>query len=117
MGTEQRILGLLDSGVAFMILLELADPKKLERSKKVKLFNTQTSMDGGVRSSCVSSSSKEVYTVTLGPVVGRRVKGHSCDCYSATRSGGACKHVLALSGESLKRASREFNTMRQLKDL
>ena len=117
MQTEQRILGLLDSGVAFMVLLELADPKKLERSKKIKLFNTHTSADGGVRSSCVSSSSNEVYTVILGPIIGRRVKGHSCDCYSATRSGGACKHVLALSRESLKRASREFKTMRQLKDL
>jgi hypothetical protein len=116
MQTERIILGLLDSGVAFMILLELADPKKLERSKSVKLFNTHTSADGGVRSSCVSSSSKKVYTVTLGPVVGRRVKGYSCDCHSAKRSGGACKHVLALSRESLKRASREFKVMKQLSD-
>jgi len=116
MQTERIILGLLDSGVAFMILLELADPKKLERSKSVKLFNTHTSADGGVRSSCVSSSSKKVYTVTLGPVVGRRVKGYSCDCHSAKRSGGACNHVLALSRESLKRASREFKVMKQLSD-
>lgn len=97
---------LVEQGQAIQILLETADPNRVQRAGSLTVSHVQEDPKVGTRALVHSTTFQ--YNVTLSKIREGRIRQYTCNCPDFNHTPKVCKHIAALLNHTIQQKRQAY---------